>query len=121
KRGQAFALYGVAVVVAPAIGPTLGGWITDNYTWRWIFFINIPVGVLSVILTYLFVPDLQDKTKKVGKRIDYLGFGFVALGLGCLQVVLDRGQIEDWFGSPLIVSFTIVSVVSVIVLIIHEL
>jgi DHA2 family multidrug resistance protein len=122
KRGQAFALYGVAVVVAPAIGPALGGWITDTYSWRWIFFINIPVGLLSLFLTYMFVPEQdtsnEDKSKK---KIDYLGFGLVALGLGCLQVVLDRGQIDDWFGSPLITTFTIISVASLILLVIHEL
>lgn len=122
KRGQAFALYGIAVVVAPAIGPALGGWITDNLSWRWIFFMNIPVGFLSLLLTHFFVPE-QDTSydPKAKKKIDYLGFGLVALGLGCLQVVLDRGQIDDWFGSPLILTFTIISAVSLIVLVIHEL
>jgi DHA2 family multidrug resistance protein len=122
KRGQAFALYGIAVVVAPALGPALGGWITDNLSWRWIFFMNLPVGVLSLFLTHLLVPE-QDTSKddKSKKRIDYLGFALVALGLGCLQVVLDRGQIDDWFGSPLITAFAIVSGVSLVVLIIHEL
>jgi DHA2 family multidrug resistance protein len=122
KRGQAFALYGIAVVVAPALGPALGGWITDNLSWRWIFFMNLPVGVLSLFLTHLLVPE-QDTSKddKSKKRIDYLGFGLVALGLGCLQVVLDRGQIDDWFGSRLITAFAIVSGVSLAVLIIHEL
>ncbi len=122
KRGQAFALYGVAVVVAPAIGPALGGWITDNLSWRWIFFMNIPVGILSLFLTHLLVPEGDtSKDGKSGKRIDYLGFALVALGLGCLQVVLDRGQIDDWFGSPLITAFAIVSGTALIVLIIHEL
>jgi DHA2 family multidrug resistance protein len=122
KRGQAFALYGVAVVVAPALGPTLGGWITDNLSWRWIFFMNIPVGILSLILTHMLVPEADtSKDDKSKKSIDYLGFALVALGLGCLQVVLDRGQIDDWFGSPLITTFAIVSAVSLVVLVIHEL
>lgn len=122
KRGQAFALYGVAVVVAPALGPTLGGWITDHLSWRWIFFMNIPVGMLSVFLTYMFVPEeKRHDDSKSRKKIDFLGFGLVALGLGCLQVVLDRGQIDDWFGSSFIVTLTIIAGVSLIVLIIHEL
>jgi DHA2 family multidrug resistance protein len=122
KRGQAFALYGIAVVVAPALGPALGGWITDNLSWRWIFFMNIPVGILSLILTHLFVPEADtSKDKKAKAKIDYLGFALVALGLGCLQVVLDRGQIDDWFGSPLITCFAIISVTALVVLVIHEL
>jgi DHA2 family multidrug resistance protein len=122
KRGQAFALYGIAVVVAPALGPALGGWITDNLSWRWIFFMNIPVGIASLFLTHLLVPEGDtSRDEKSKKSIDYLGFALVALGLGCLQVVLDRGQIDDWFGSRLITTFTIISVVSLIVLVIHEL
>src|SRR6202167_5035353 len=87
-RGQAFALYGMAVVVAPAIGPALGGWITDNYNWRWIFFINIPVGIISLLLTYRIVKDSEAAKKETaaawegGLKVDYLGFGLVALGLG---------------------------------------
>ena len=105
---MAFAIYGLAVVFAPAIGPTLGGWITDNYSWRWIFFINIPVGILSLLLSYRLVHDSPEaKTQhsevwKNGLRIDYIGFGLVALGLGCLQVLLDKGQEDDWFGSNFI-------------------
>jgi DHA2 family multidrug resistance protein len=123
KRGQAFALYGIAVVVAPAVGPALGGWITDTYNWRWIFFINVPVGILSLLLTFFFVPDPDEgkKDSKSKKKVDYLGFGLVALGLGCMQVVLDRGQIDDWFGSPLITTFAIISVASLVLLVIHEL
>src|ERR1700744_6080860 len=100
KRGSAFAVYGVAVVVAPALGPALGGWITDTYSWRWIFFINIPVGILSLILTFLLVHDSEaakkehEETTRGGIKVDFPGFAFVALGLGCLQVVLDKGQ-ED--------------------------
>ncbi|HSV15495.1 MAG TPA: DHA2 family efflux MFS transporter permease subunit [Tepidisphaeraceae bacterium] len=124
QRGQAFALYGVAVVVAPAVGPSLGGWITDTYSWRWIFFINVPIGILSLLLIYFVVPGIepsQQTDARAGKRIDYLGFGLVALGLGCLQVVLDRGQIDDWFASTRITIFVIVSGTALILLVIHEL
>src|ERR1700693_979139 len=104
KRGMAFAVYGIAVVMAPAIGPTLGGWITDNFTWRWIFFINIPVGILSLLLTSRLIQDPPYfKRRKLSEtHIDYTGLGFVALGLGTLQVVLDKGQRDDWFESNFI-------------------
>ncbi|HEY3863542.1 MAG TPA: DHA2 family efflux MFS transporter permease subunit [Verrucomicrobiae bacterium] len=126
-RGLAFALYGVAVVVAPAIGPALGGWITDQYSWRWIFFINIPVGIASLILTYILVEDSpsaekeHQKATRGGVRVDYAGFALVALGLGCLQVVLDKGQEDDWFGSTFITIFTVVSAVSIVCLVVWEL
>ena len=122
KRGMAFAVYGIAVVMAPAIGPTLGGWITDNYTWRWIFFINIPVGALSLLLTSRLIQDPPDmKRRKLSEtRIDYIGLGFVALGLGTLQVVLDKGQREDWFESHLIVALAIISVCSLLFVIFWE-
>src|ERR1700693_4333874 len=122
KRGMAFAVYGIAVVMAPAIGPTLGGWITDNFTWRWIFFINIPVGILSLLLTSRLIQDPPYfKRRKLSEtRIDYTGLGFVALGLGTLQVVLDKGQRDDWFESNFIVALTVVSVVSLIFVIFWE-
>ncbi len=122
KRGMAFALYGVAVVVAPAVGPTLGGWITDNYAWRWIFFINVPVGVLSLVLVYLILhePRVGGGEDKRG-GIDYVGFGLVAIGFGALQIVLDKGQREDWFESRFIQVFATVSAVAVVVLIVWEL
>jgi len=116
KRGMAFAVYGVAVVMAPAIGPTLGGWITDNYTWRWIFFINIPVGILSLLLTSRLISDPPDmRRRKLSEtKIDYIGLGFVALGLGTLQVVLDKGQRDDWFESNFILTLTIIAVCSLL-------
>ncbi|HUK23641.1 MAG TPA: DHA2 family efflux MFS transporter permease subunit [Terriglobales bacterium] len=119
KRGMAFAVYGVAVVTAPALGPTLGGWITDNYTWRWIFFINIPVGILSLLLTSRLIhdPPFFIRRKLSETRIDYIGLGLVALGLGALQVVLDKGQRDDWFESHLILFLTIVAAVSLLFLI----
>ena len=101
KRGLAFSVYGMAVVVAPAIGPTLGGWITDNYDWRWIFFINVPVGLLSLFLTSTVVedPPWLKKFKGAAMKVDYIGLSLIVLGIGCLQVILDKGQQDDWFGS----------------------
>jgi MFS transporter, DHA2 family, multidrug resistance protein len=122
KRGMAFAVYGIAVVMAPAIGPTLGGWITDNFTWRWIFFINIPVGIISLLLTSRLIQDPPYfKRRQLSEtRIDYTGLGFVALGLGTLQVVLDKGQRDDWFESPFILWLTVISAASLIFVIFWE-
>ncbi len=106
KRGMAFSMYGMAVVVAPAIGPTLGGWITDNFNWHWIFFINLPVGLLSLFLTHRFVedPPWLKKEKNAGISIDYIGLSLIVIGVACFQIVLDKGQEDDWFGSPLITT-----------------
>ncbi len=118
KRGQAFAVYGMAVVVAPAIGPTLGGWITDNFNWHWIFFINLPIGLLSLYLSNRMVEDppalklRKEKSKRL--KVDFMGLGLVALGVGCLEFTLDKGQEKDWFGSPLIVTFAILAVATLI-------
>ena len=122
KRGMAFAVYGIAVVTAPAIGPTLGGWITDNFTWRWIFFINIPVGILSILLTTRLIQDPPDfrRRKLSDTSIDYIGLGLVALGLGTLQVVLDKGQREDWFESNFILILSVIAATSLISLIVWE-
>ena len=122
KRGMAFAVYGMAVVTAPAIGPTLGGWITDNFTWRWIFFINIPVGILSLLLTSRLIQDPPYfKRRKLSEtHIDYVGLGFVALGLGALQIVLDKGQRDDWFESNFIVILSLICAASLIFVIIWE-
>jgi DHA2 family multidrug resistance protein len=122
KRGMAFAMYGMAVVVAPAIGPTLGGWITDNYSWRWIFYINLPVGLISLLLTSRLItdpPHLQGKRGEPGK-IDYIGFSLIALGLGALQIVLDKGQREGWFDSNFIVALIVVAVVALLAAIVWE-
>jgi DHA2 family multidrug resistance protein len=112
KRGMAFAMYGMAVVAAPAIGPTLGGWITDNFNWHWIFFINIPVGLLSLFLTQRFVadPPWLAKEKQAGIKIDYIGLALIVLGVACFQIVLDKGQEEDWFSSRLITTMFSVGV-----------
>src|SRR5579859_7324132 len=106
KRGLAFSVYGVTAVVAPSIGPTLGGWITDNYTWRWIFYINLPVGLIALFLIYRLIEDPEYLKALKGKslRVDYIGFGLLALGVGALQILLDKGQEDDWFGSNFIVT-----------------
>ncbi len=122
KRGMAFAVYGMAVVLAPAIGPTLGGFITDHLGWRWVFFINIPVGLLSLLLTRRIVVDppyLQEARKRVGP-IDYVGLGLVAVGLGALELVLDKGQEEDWFASRSIVAFSVVAAVALVTFVLWE-
>ncbi|SRR5579871_340605 len=116
KRGMAFAVYGLAVVMAPAIGPTLGGWITDNYNWRWIFFINIPVGMLSLLLTSRLIQDPANVVRKKFSemKVDYVGLGFLALGLGTLQVILDKGQRDDWFESHFILTLAVISAAALI-------
>lgn len=122
KRGLAFALYGVTAVIAPTIGPTLGGWITDNYSWRWIFFINVPVGILALLLVHRLVedPPWAKAGARGGFHFDYIGFSMLALGIGSLQVVLDRGQEDDWFGSPFIVTLMVLAVVGVVTCVIWE-
>jgi DHA2 family multidrug resistance protein len=106
KRGVAFAMYGMAVVVAPAIGPVLGGWITDNFNWHWIFFINIPIGFLSLFLTQRMVedPPWLKEEKSSGIKIDYIGLSLIVIGVACFQFVLDKGQEDDWFSSKLILT-----------------
>jgi DHA2 family multidrug resistance protein len=115
KRGMAMAVYGMAVVLAPAIGPTLGGYITDNFDWRWVFFINVPVGLVSMYLSNRIVtdpPHLKDaKASAAAASVDWVGLGLIATGLGALEVVLDKGQEEDWFASSFITGFAIVAFV----------
>jgi DHA2 family multidrug resistance protein len=124
KQGMAMAIYGMGVVLAPTIGPTLGGWITDSYTWRWIFFLNVPVGIVALLLTSVLIVDPANairKSFKEGLRIDFIGLGLLAIGLGFLQVVLDKGERDDWFGSHFIVWGTVISVVALVALIFWEL
>jgi DHA2 family multidrug resistance protein len=121
KRGMASAVYGIAAVVAPTVGPTLGGWITDNYDWRWIFLINVPVGIVLVFLVMELIHETPPARDKRAGSIDWTGFGLVGLSLGCLQIVLDRGQDDDWFGSSFIVALTLASAVGFVLLIWWEL
>ncbi|MGC2330105.1 MAG: DHA2 family efflux MFS transporter permease subunit [Candidatus Acidiferrales bacterium] len=116
KRGLAFALYGVTAVIAPTIGPTLGGWITDNYTWRWIFFINLPIGILTLLLVYRLVedPPWAERLASGRSKFDYMGISLLALGVGALQVMLDKGQEDDWFGSHFIVTLMILAAVGLL-------
>src|SRR5918911_451852 len=121
KRGSAMALYGLGVVVAPIIGPTLGGWITDNYSWRWIFYINLPVGALAVFMANIFVEDPPYIKNQRPGRIDYVGFGLMAVGLATLQLVLDKGQEEDWFSSSLILWATVFAALAIVAFVVWEL
>jgi len=122
KRGLAFALYGITAISAPTIGPTLGGWITDNYTWRWIFFINLPVGIVALLLSTRLVedPPYLRRAKGAGIRVDYIGIALLTLGIGALQVLLDKGQEDDWFGSRFIITLAVTSAVCLISLVIWE-
>jgi MFS transporter, DHA2 family, multidrug resistance protein len=118
QHGRAFALYGVAVLVAPTIGPTLGGWITDTFSWHWIFFINVPIGLVSLVLVQWLIvePAVLERERRArlahGLKMDWVGFTALALALGCLEIVLDRGQDDDWFNSALIVGFAVVAAIS---------
>lgn len=120
KHGQAMAAFGIGILLAPILGPTLGGWITDNYTWRWIFYLNLPVGVFSLIMMKRFVFD-PPYIKRSEGRIDLWGIGFLALGFGTLQVVLDTGQRKDWFASNYIRFFATLCVIGLVSLVIREL
>ena len=121
KRGSAMAVYGMGIVVAPIIGPTLGGWITDNYSWRWIFYINIPIGLLAILMANTFIEDPPYIRSQRPGRIDYIGFGLMAVGLATLQLVLDKGQEDDWFSSAFIVRSLMIAIVALVAFVIWEL
>jgi DHA2 family multidrug resistance protein len=122
QRGLAFALYGITAIMAPTIGPTLGGWITFSYSWRWIFFINIPVGIATWFLVRRVVedPPYLSRLKSAGVKLDYIGIGLLTLGIGALQVLLDKGQEDDWFGSHFITTLAVVATVCLVSLVIWE-
>src|ERR1700761_4754421 len=122
QRGAAFALYGISAVLAPTVGPMLGGWITDNYSWRWIFFITLPPVLLALYLTHTLVedPPFLRRLKRGGIKVDYIGISMLALGIGSLQVVLDKGQEDDWFGSRFITTLAITAAICIVTLIIWE-
>jgi DHA2 family multidrug resistance protein len=121
-RGAAFALFGMTVVVAPALGPILGGWITDNYTWRWIYFINLPIGLLALALAFKFVddPPFLRRFKPGEMHFDTVGFAFLALGIVALQVLLDKGQEDDWLASHFISSLVVIAVVCLSAMVVWE-
>jgi MFS transporter, DHA2 family, multidrug resistance protein len=120
QRGMAMAVWGIGIMFAPIIGPTLGGWITDNWSWRWVFYINVPVGAVAVVLAWLFVPDSAAERPAV-RRVDAPGLFLLVLGVSALQFVLDRGQREDWFASSLIVWLSLVAAVALVALVVREL
>ena len=120
KRGMAMAVFGLGVVVAPIIGPTMGGWITDNYSWRWIFYINLPIGVLAILLSSRYLQDPPWLKRTAESRIDYVGFGLLIVWIGALQVMLDKGQQEDWFASPFVRTLAAVGVPALVIFLIWE-
>ena len=120
KRGQAMAFWALGIVVAPMLGPVLGGWLTDNYSWRWVFYINVPIGVLAILLTEAFIFD-PPYLRRERTGIDYWGIGLLVLGMGSLQIMLDKGQEEDWFGSHFIVTLAVLAAIGLGGLIVREL
>jgi DHA2 family multidrug resistance protein len=122
KRGLAFSLYGITTICAPAIGPTLGGWITDNYSWRWIFYINVPVGIMAFLLVSQLVedPPYIARLKARLSGFDFIGFSLLTVGVGALQIVLDKGQEDDWFGSHFITTLVVIAVAGLVSLVIWE-
>jgi DHA2 family multidrug resistance protein len=121
KHGLAMGVYGIGVVTAPILGPVLGGWITDNYSWRWIFFINVPVGLVALTLMHRFISDPHWIKNVRPPRLDVIGFGFMSLWLGCQEVLLDKGQEDDWFGSHFIIIMMILAVIGLIAFVIRML
>src|SRR6187551_1723399 len=119
-RGRAMGFWGLGIVVAPILGPVFGGWVTENYSWRWVFYINLPVGIVSLLMTQLYVFD-PPYLRRESSGIDYWGMGMLIVGIGALQFVLDKGQQEDWFSSTMITMLSIVSAAALIALIIQQL
>ncbi len=119
EHGMAMAVFGIGVVLAPILGPVLGGWITDTWSWRWVFYINVPVGLLAILLAVIFISDPPYIRK--AKRIDYWGLGLIAVGIGCLQIVLDKGEREDWFDSHFILVMSVIAGAALILFIFREL
>ena len=120
KRGKAMAFWALGIVVAPMLGPVLGGWITDTYSWRWIFYINLPIGILATIMARLFIFDPPYITRG-SEKVDYLGICYLSVGIGALQILLDKGQQEDWFSSNLIRTLTVFTIVGLVLFVIREL
>ena len=119
QRGKAMGFWGLGIVVAPILGPVLGGWLTDTYSWRWVFYINLPVGIVSLVMTKMYIfdpPYMRTETS----RVDYWGIGLLALGIGALQLLLDKGQEEDWFASNFMTLLAITSAIALVVFLVHE-
>ena len=121
KRRMAMSIFGVGIIIAPIVGPVLGGWITDNYSWHWIFYINVPLGFLAATLSNMFITDPPYARKKEGQKIDYVGFGFLISWLVCLQIVLDNGQNNDWFSAPWICWTFSISILSMLAFVYSQL
>ena len=119
-RGKAMGFWGLGIVVAPIFGPVLGGWLTDSYSWRWVFYINLPVGIVALVLMKLFIFD-PSYIRRQGTRVDWTGIGLLALGIGALQIFLDKGQEDDWFASDFMTSLALVSAVALAAFLLHEL
>src|SRR5262245_24136865 len=120
ERGRAMGFWGLGIVVAPILGPVFGGWLTENYSWRWIFYINLPVGIVSLIMTRMFVFD-PPYLRRESQGINYWGMGMLVVGIGALQYVLDKGQQADWFASSTIVVLSVIAVVALVALVLHQL
>jgi DHA2 family multidrug resistance protein len=119
-RGKAMGFWGLGIVVAPMLGPVLGGWLTDSYSWRWVFYINVPIGIVSILMTSLFIFD-PSYIRRASQKIDYWGIGMLAVGIATLQIVLDKGQEKDWFGTDWITALAVISGVVLVVFLFYEL
>ncbi|MGC2674037.1 MAG: DHA2 family efflux MFS transporter permease subunit [Candidatus Acidiferrum sp.] len=119
-RGKAMGFWGLGIVVAPMLGPVLGGWLTDSYSWRWVFYINVPIGIASIVMTSLFIFD-PSYIRRASQKIDYWGIGMLAVGIACLQIVLDKGQEKDWFGTDWITALAVISGVVLLAFLLYEL
>src|SRR3954464_12650755 len=120
ERGKAMAFWALGIVVAPMLGPVLGGWLTDSYSWRWVFYINVPIGIIALFMTHTFVFDPPYIKRRAGS-VDYWGMGMLVVGIGCLQIMLDKGQEEDWFSSRFIMTLAILAAVGLVGFVIREL
>ena len=119
QHGTAMAIFGIGIMIGPVVGPLLGGWITDNWSWHWIFFINIPIGIVAILMTMAFIVD-PDYAGARKMTVDYMGLAFLAVGIGCLQIVLDQGQREDWFASQFILWLSVIAVAGLVFFVVNE-
>jgi DHA2 family multidrug resistance protein len=120
KRGKAMAFWGIGMIAFPILGPTVGGWLTDTYSWRWVFYVNVPVGIASLVMMQIFIED-PHYLRKVSRRVDAWGLGLLAVGMAAFQIMLDKGQEEDWFNSHVIVVLAFIAAVGLVAFVIHDL